>query len=269
MTTMRKASGSLRRNVFSVAALSISIALLGCAAERDDGETLVFAAASLSDVLQEIDGAWRAGGGEAPRFNFAGSNELSRQILAGAPADLFLSADRAQVDRVVEAGLAQADEITELLANELVVIGAEPGPAPFSSARDLLAVERLALADPSGVPAGVYAKKWLENLGLWSELEARVVPALDVRAALQAVASGDVEAGIVYATDANAPGASGRVRVLLRVDSADPAAPPVRYYLCPLRERGGASSELAQFLRGEEASAIFARAGFQPLGAER
>ena len=266
---MRGVCGSPRRDLLSVAALLVSIAILGCAAERDDGQTLVFAAASLSDVLQEVDVAWRAGGGEAPRFNFAGSNELSRQILAGAPADLFLSADRAQVDRVIEAGLALPDEITELLANELVVIGSESGAAQFTTAHDLLDVERLALADPRGVPAGVYAKRWLENLGLWTELEARVVPALDVRAALQAVASGDVEAGIVYATDVNAPGASGRVRVLLRVEATDPAAPPVRYYLCALRARGDSAGELAQFLRGEEASAIFARAGFQPLGAER
>jgi molybdate transport system substrate-binding protein len=269
MTTKRRRCAFRGRVALAAAVLWASIAVFACSAERDDGETLVFAAASLSDVLQEVDSSWRAAGGDPTRFNFAGSNELARQILAGAPADLFLSADRAQVDRLVEAGLALPGEITELLANELVVIGSESGPASFASARDLLAVERLALADPRGVPAGVYAKQWLEKLGLWTELEARVVPALDVRAALQAVASGDVDAGIVYATDVNAPGASGRVRVLLHVESTDPAAPPVRYYLCALRARGDAAGEFAAFLRGEQASAIFARAGFEPLGAER
>jgi molybdate transport system substrate-binding protein len=252
-------------------ALLLVLATFGCGADRgeaDDSETLVFAAASLADVLGEIEQTWRAGGGGRVRFNFAGSNELSRQILGGAPADLFLSADRAQVDRLVEAGVAQPGDVTELLANELVVIGSDWERAPFSGPRDLLAVDRLALADPRAVPAGVYARQWLESVGLWMELEERVVPALDVRAALQAVASGDVEAGIVYATDVNTPGASGRVRVLLRVPQEDPAAPKVRYYLCALRARGENADRFGELLRGEQAAVHFARAGFRPLLAE-
>jgi molybdate transport system substrate-binding protein len=248
----------------------VVLADAGCRSEPAAGEpTLVFAAASLAGVLREVETAWRAGGREALQFNFAGSNELARQIGAGAPAEVFLSADRAQVDRLVEAGLVEEGEVTELLANELVVIGAEAGRPPFASPRDLLAVERLALADPRSVPAGVYAREWLVRIGLWAELEARVVPALDVRAALQAVASGDVEAGIVYATDVDAPGASGKVTVLWRVAADDPAAPRVRYYLCTLQGSDAEAKELAAFLRGEEAAAIFARAGFEPLGAER
>jgi molybdate transport system substrate-binding protein len=243
--------------------------LLGCggSGDSDDGETLVFAAASLADVLVEIERAHATAGGGAVRFNFAGSNELSRQILAGAPAELLIAADRAQVDRLVEAGLLIEGDVTELLANELVVIGA-PGRPPLHGPSELLAVERLALADPRAVPGGIYARQWLENRGLWRELEARVVPALDVRAALQAVAAGDVEAGIVYATDVSAPGASGRVGVLWRVGPDDPAAPRIRYYSCRLGDRSAGARRFDGFLRTAPAAAILTRAGFRPLATE-
>jgi len=235
---------------------------------------LVFGAASLADALEAAGAAWSADHPEAPvAFNFAGSNDLARQIAAGAPADLFVSADRAQLDA---AERVLADRAVPLLANSLVVIvpadrpdvaGQEPPPAAVRSARDLLAFDRIALPDPQAVPAGVYARRWLEQTGVWPALAGRVVPALDVRANLEAVASGSLPVGVVYATDA---ASSERVEVVYRVPgppaSPDGPGPEIVYWAAPIEGadvRGG--ERFLDWLRSPEAGAVFRRFGFEPL----
>jgi len=224
-------------------------------------EVTVFAAASLADVLGEIGKAFAAASGHHVAFNFGGSNDLARQIEAGAPADLFFSADRAQVDRLVEAGLVRPDQRRDVLSNQLVVIVPASSTERLSGPADLAKLPRLALADPEAVPAGVYARTYLESVGLWAALRDRVVPTLDVRAALAAVESENVPAGIVYRTDA---ALSRRVRVAFEVPRA--SGPRIVYVLAPLgaAPRPAARALLAELLSAR-AARVYERHGFVVL----
>ncbi len=224
-------------------------------------EITVFAAASLADALFEIGAAWAAtSAGRPPLFNFGGSSDLARQIRAGAPADVFFSADVAQMEGLEREGLVRRAERVDLLSNTLVVVVPAGSAAQVRKASDLATFRSIALADPQAVPAGVYARTWLERLGLWGELGPRVVPALHVRAALAAVESGNVEAGIVYRTDA---ARSARVRVALQVPSEE--GPAIVYPVAPLgASRGGAA--FVTFLQAPLARETFARHGFLVLG---
>jgi len=225
-------------------------------------ELRVFAAASLADALGEIGRAWQAASGSSASFNFGASSDLSRQIRAGAPADLFVSADAAQMDALEREGLLRADSRGDLLSNTLVVVVPRSSTARVGAARDLLAFRSLALADPQAAPAGVYARAWLERLGVWPELAPRVVPTLHVRAALAAVESENVEAGIVYRTDA---AGSTRARVALEVPGAE--GPRIVYPLAVLaRSTNPDAGSFASHLRSPAARAVFERLGFLWLG---
>lgn len=243
-----------------VSAAVLAAALVGC---TSDDRCLVFAAASLSDALEDVGEAWEAEHPEAPvDFHFAGSNDLARQIASGAPADLFVAADR---ERLASAERVDLDAAVVLLGNELVVVAGR-GERPVSSAADLLAFERLGLADPEAVPAGSYARAWLESEGVWDALRERVVPALDARANLAAVASGGVPVGVVYATDAVSGELAARVTVIFRVPEDE--APPIRYWAAPVDGGCAGAGAFLQFLEGPEAAAIFRRHGFShPLAA--
>lgn len=250
-----------RRALLAGGLAFLGAALPGCRG-AGDGPLLVFAAASLADALEEAGAVWEARYPEAPvAFNLAGSNDLARQIAAGAPADLFVSADR---ERLVASGRADLGAAVALVGNELVVVAPAGSEATVAGARDLLAFERLGLADPEGVPAGAYVRRWLEAEGVWRELRDRVVPALDVRANLAAVASGSVPVGVVYATDA---AGSDRVEVLHRVPR-DPGLEVV-YWAAPIDDAGGGRRAEAErflaFLAGPEAAEVFEGAGFRHL----
>jgi molybdate transport system substrate-binding protein len=245
-------------------ALSLLLALLPAAPvpRTAPPEILVFAAASLSDALTEAGRAWEASGGGRVTFNFAASNDLARQIEAGAPAAVFISANRAQAERLEKSGRVRPGESFALLGNVLVVVVPSAAKTQaLAGARDLLAFERLALADPEAVPAGVYAKGWLTREGVWAQIAPRVIPSLDVRAALAAVAAGNVPAGVVYATDA---ASSKEVRVVYRVPAE--ATPDLRYYAAPVAPGSPAAVAFLNFLKSPKARAIFARYGFTPVG---
>jgi molybdate transport system substrate-binding protein len=225
-------------------------------------ELSVYAAVSLADALAEIGGAWQADSGQRAIFNFAASSDLARQIRAGAPADVFVSADEAQMDALERQGLVRASERHDLLSNALVVVVPERGAARITEPRELLGVRTIALADPQAVPAGIYARAWLERVGLWDRLASRVVPTLHVRAALAAVESGNVEAAVVYRTDA---AGSRRVRVAFEVPPAD--GPPIRYPVAPLAASNRPSAPaFVAYLRSPAARAVFVRHGFVVLG---
>ncbi len=236
-------------------ALLLAFSVPAHAAER----VLVFAAASTTDALQEIGRAFTKEHGHAVEFAFGASSDLARQAVAGAPADVFLSADTAKLEQVQKAGLVQPGSRVDLLSNRLVVVVPVDSKRKVASAAELREVKRLALADPAAVPAGLYAKAWLEKAGLWKELEPRVVPALDVRAALSAVEAGRVDAGVVYATDA---ALSKRVRVVLTIPEAE--GPRIVYPVAALS--GGKASEagraFVRFLQGDTARRSFERHGF-------
>jgi molybdate transport system substrate-binding protein len=231
-------------------------------AERE--EIAVFAAASLADALGEVGKAWTKASGHRAVFNFGASSDLSRQIRAGAPADVFVSADTAQMDALEREGLVRAADRHDLLSNTLVVIVPAGSTAQVKAPVDLSAFKTIALADPQAVPAGVYARAWLERLGLWTELAPHVVPTLHVRAALAAVESQNAEAGIVYRTDA---ASSRRARIAFEVPREQ--GPAIRYPVAPLaRSTQETRGAFVAYLSSPDARAVFTRHGFLVLEGE-
>lgn len=224
-------------------------------------EIRVSAAASLTQAMEKIASLYEAAHGDTLLLNFAGSNVLARQIEAGAPADVFFSADEANMAALLEKKLVDASTITPLLSNSLVVIAPSDSALKIDSAAGLAAtsIRRIALGDPAAVPAGVYARQWLESKGQWQAVAPKVVALANVRAALAAVESGNVEAGIVYKTDA---AISSKVNVLFEVPSAE--APAIRYpvALCREAKQPEAGSRFLAFLKSPEALAVFRDHGF-------
>lgn len=220
----------------------------------------VSAAISLTDALTAVADAYARTGGTV-RFNFGASNVLARQIASGAPVDVFISADEAQMDVVGAAGLLQDGSRVSLLRNQLAVAVPSDRPRTFQSIRDLVdpRYKRIAIGDPAAVPAGVYAKQYLEKEGLWAAVQDRIVPTGSVRAALAAVESGAADAAIVYRTD---------VRVALRATVAwvVPAdrGPRIVYPAAIVKTTAvpGESKRFVDFLLGDAAARIFERFGF-------
>lgn len=224
---------------------------------------LVFAAASLTDALGEIGTAWSSASGDEVAFSFGGSSTLARQIEEGAPADLFVSADAAKVDALAGRGGILAGSRRELLSNRLVIVVAAADGARIASAADLATsrVKLLALAEPQTVPAGIYARAYLERAGLWPQVSRKVVPTDNVRAALAAVEAGNADAAIVYATDARI---SRRVRAAVEISAAD--APRIVYVAAvPAKApHPEAAQRFLEHLASPRAAAVFARYGFLP-----
>lgn len=247
-----------------------ALALLGlammpalAAPQRAEAEQItVFAAASLKTALDEVV---RGYDGEVV-VSYAGTPVLARQIVQGAPADLFLAASPDWMDHVEEAGRVAPGTRHDLLGNRLVLVAhgaGEDNPRELTAGDDIagmLGESRLAMALVEAVPAGVYGKAALESLGLWAGLESRVVQSDNVRTTLKLVALGEAPLGIVYATDARAePG--------VHVAGTFPEAshPPIRYPVAAMAGRGAALA-LLDYLRGDAAARIFGRHGFSVPG---
>jgi molybdate transport system substrate-binding protein len=209
-------------------------------------EVRVFAAASLMDVLQEIGAAYERQTGDRVVFNFAGSSTLERQIEQGAPADVFLSADETKMDALQKQGLIVVSTRSSGLSNMLAIIGAD-----IRTPRDLVG-RRVALAEPMSVPAGIYARKWLTQIGLWKAIEPNVIPTENVRAALAAVESGNADAAIVYRTDVK------KIAYLVR------DGPVISYPFAALThaEQPAAARRFLQFVRAPYAAQSFKAYGF-------
>ncbi len=224
-------------------------------------ELRVYAAVSLREVLEELAPEVERATGARLVFNFGASNDLARQILAADRADLFFSADELWMDKVAEAGLVDLASRRSPLSNRLVVVVPAASEQRIESAADLaaLAVRRLSLAHPEAVPVGRYAKAWLEAQGQWPAVAERVVPALDARAALAAVESGAVEAGVVYRTDA-ARSKGARVAYVVPEEQS----PPISYALAALRSRPNleTSRAVVDWICGPQGAAFFERFGF-------
>ena len=231
-------------------------------------EVLVSAAASLRDALKEFGAGYEKAHPIKLVTNFGSSGDLAKQIDAGAKVDLFLSADEVEVDKLVKKGLVDETTRVVLLSNQLVVIEPldpdhpdqrgfrEPfEPKALADAR----VKRLSLANTESVPAGRYAKAWLEKQELWTPLAERVLPAVDVRAALAAVESGAAQAGIVYRTDA---ALSKKVRLVHAVPLAE--GPKIHYVAVVPKAAPHAAEARALLteLRSKTSSELFERFGF-------
>ncbi len=221
----------------------------------------VLAAASLTDAMKKIAPAYERESGDKLIFSFAGSNALARQIREGAPADVFFSADDAQMDALQKEGLIDAGTRREVLSNTLVIVIGKDSDLAVAAPRDLAqpAIKRLALADPKAVPAGVYAREYLTRLELWKTLVPRIVPTENVRAALAAVESGNVEAGIVYKSDA---GISKAVEIACEVPAEE--GPHIAYPVAVVRDarHPAAAGKFAAYLETEPAREIFREFGF-------
>jgi len=166
-------------------------------------EIQVYAAASLTDAMTEIGVQYQKESGNKLIFNFAASSVLARQIDEGAPADIFFSADEAKMDSLAKKKLIVPETRKSLLSNTLVIVVPEDSKLKISSAKDLVNVKGyIAIAEPKTVPAGIYAKEYLNKIGIWSKIIDHLVPTENVRAALLAVELGNADAGIVYKTDA-------------------------------------------------------------------
>lgn len=232
-------------------------------AQPAPGPITVSAAVSLTEALEEIAKAYAAAGGGRVAFNFAGSNVLARQVVNGAPVDLFISADAAQMQLVERAGHVSRGGVVPLVANELAIVVRHDRGTPPAAPAQVLAdpgVRRIAMGDPEAVPAGVYAKQYLERAGLWKSVEAKLVPFPNVRAALAAVEHGGADAGIVYATEA-------RIRRRVRVAAviSGPDAPAIVYPAAVVATSRGAdaAARFLAFLQTAEATRIFERHGFR------
>lgn len=236
---------------------------LGAVGLAPAAELNVFAAASLADVLRELAPSFQAATGHTLRFNFGASGALARQIKEGAPADVIFSADELRVDQLEKAGLLLAGTRQTLLANTLVIVVAADRGAPITTPADLVqpTVRRVAIGEPATVPAGAYAREYLEKLGLWRPLLGKMVPLDTARAVLAAVEAGNAEAGIVYRTDALS---SKKVRIAVAVPRGE--GPKITYSAAVLKDAKSAEAArgFVVFLAGEEAQKVFAKFGFLP-----
>jgi len=229
-------------------------------------EVLVFAAASLKTALDPIAADWQKSSGKTVTVSYAGSSSLARQIEQGAPADIFISASTDWMDYLQSEQMIRAGTRKDLLGNRLVLIahdrdaaGVELGPE--TDLAGMLGQERLAMALVDSVPAGVYGKAALSNLGLWDSVSAKVAQADNVRAALALVSSGEAPFGIVYASDAVA---DDNVSVVASFPEESHA--PIIYPAAITAS--SAAPDAAAFLEAlssPAATAIFKAQGFLPL----
>jgi molybdate transport system substrate-binding protein len=225
----------------------------------------VFAAVSLTDVMEDAGRTYTARTGRPVRFSFAASSVLARQIESGAPASVFVSADQDWMNYLSGRHLILENTRSNLAANSLVLIapaGSKTmlriGPG-FALSAALGSKGRLATGDPTSVPAGKYARTALTRLGVWPSVAQRLVPADNARTALNFVARGEVPLGIVYATDAQR---DARVRIV----DVFPAGShgPITYPAAATTNSGPEAREFVRFLAGPTGQDIFKSAGFAP-----
>ena len=227
-------------------------------------DVTVMAAASLTDAMRALGQAWAGRGHPTPRFVFAASSALARQIEQGAPADIFASADEPWMDYLQQHDLIVPQSRTSPLGNQLVLIA--PSGSPVSVALvpgvDLLALlgpaGRIATGNPASVPVGSYAQAALKTLGVWDAVAPRLARVENVRAALFLVERGETPLGIVYRTDA---AASKAVQIVGAFP--DGSHPPISYPFA-LTRRGDrpAARDLLAYLTGTEAAPIYRTLGF-------
>lgn len=251
-------------------ALTVSLAALALACggsanpNSSPTEIVVYAATSTRDALLAMESGYERAHGVDLVFNFGSSGDLAKQIVAAAMADVFLSADEGEMDKVAKAELVAADTRRALLSNQLVVIEPADGPSLFTTpfTPSQLAdsrIRHLSLANVETVPAGRYARAWLAQTGTWPDVSGRVLPGVDVRAALAAVESAGAQAGIVYRTDA---ARSKKARVVFAVPIEQ--GPAITYPVAALvgRPTEAEARAFVAYLASPDPGRIFVEFGF-------
>lgn len=254
-------------------ALILSLALVwllgigfAAGAPQSKTEIIVSAAISLKDALDEVDQLYvRANPGAAVSVNYGASGTLQLQIEQGAPVDVFLSAAPKQMDALESKGLLLEGTRKDLLTNEVVLITPRDSKLGIASFQDLARadVKQVALGEPTAVPAGQYAKEVLTKLGIYDAVNSKAVLGKDVRQVLTYVETGNVDAGIVYATDAQS---SSKVRVVARAPAGSHS--PVIYPVAVIKASKNASTakQFEDFLSSSTAAAVFEKYGFGLAG---
>lgn len=232
-------------------------------------ETLhIYAASSMTNAVNALVKAYQAQHDVKLVTVYGGTSSLARQIEAGAPADLFISANDEWANYLVEKSIVTQQQIVPLAANRLVLICPSAQPIDAFDVQNIaawqaaLADSRLAVAQVDAVPAGVYAKQALQYAGVWSQLESesRLAQTNNVRLALALVERGESPLGIVYKTDAML---SDKVSIV--TGFAEQSHQPIRYPLVQLNDKV-ASAELTAYLRSDEAQSILQGFGFESVG---
>ncbi|WP_107837796.1 molybdate ABC transporter substrate-binding protein [Metasolibacillus meyeri] len=252
------------KKFYSIAILLFSILLVGCNSQTANDEAVeltISAAASLQEALEELKTTYTD---EHPNvtitYNFGGSGTLQQQILQGAPADLFFSAAENKFYELVDEELIDQKQGTNLLANELVLVVPTNNDKSIQSFEQLKNAEKIALGTPDNVPAGQYGMEALQNLGLWNELESKIVYTKDVRQVLTYVETENVDAGLVYKTDALI---SDKVEIVATADSETHT--PIIYPVGILKDskQTAAATDFYQFLQSDVAMNVFEKYGFK------
>jgi len=231
------------------------------------GDVEVFAAASLTNALKEIGANYEKAGGDHIVFNFAASNVLEMQIKAGAPADIFFSADEARMNDLETDGLIVKENRKDLLSNSLVIVVPADSTVTLTSAAQLAdpKIQKIALGQPLSVPAGIYARIYLQKIEIWDRVKARIIPTESVRAALAAVETGNVDAGIVYKSDALQ---SNKVKVAYEVPVAE--GPVIAYPVALVQgsKHDAAAKKFLDYLGEGSSLKTFEKYGFITKGSK-
>ena len=258
----------ISRSRFRAALVSLSLMWMApaTAQETPKQELLVFAAASLTNVLGELGNTWNAHSRTPVKLSFAASSVLARQIEAGSKAHVFVSADQEWMDYLSTRQLIAPGTRRDLVGNRLVLIAPADSQirVEIKPGFDLLAAlgkGRLSTADPDTVPAGRYARAALTSLGVWNQVAKRLVRAENVRAALTYVARGESPLGIVYATDAQI---DAKVRVVATFP--DSSHSPITYPAAATAIAGSGAAAFLAFLGSSEAAPVWKKYGFLEPG---
>ena len=255
------------RRIFCLLSAVVCLSLPTLAQQAAAEEPIVvFAAASLKNALDDAAAGFHGDGGPEVKISYGGSLALARQIVSGAPADIFASADEESMNEAAKGAAIQAQSRFDLLGNQLVVVAPKTSaletlpltPEAFTQA---LGAGRLATGEVATVPVGRYAKAALQNLGIWTTVEPHLAMTDNVRAALAFVARGEAPLGIVYATDAVADPA---VKVVAKFPEESHA--PITYpFALTASSHNGAAEKFLAYLKSSAARAIFERQGFKVL----
>ena len=242
--------------------LVLLLALTALNVRAEDPPLTILAASSLTDVLTGVGALYEKQTGEAIRFSFDGSGVLARQIEKGAPADVFISASPEWMDSLAAQQLLDPATRITIASNTLVLVQPAPHDVFVQEPADLLRLNHIALGDPATVPAGRYARQYLEQQGVWTQLQDRLMFASSVRAALALAERGDVGAAFVFATDARTVTSEPGIRTSITVDASQ--HDPIAYEAAVLQSapRRVAALKFFWVLETPEAKALFAKFGF-------
>jgi molybdate transport system substrate-binding protein len=251
-----------------VAALLVGLLLVGDLLPSADGQNrpiVVGAAISLKESFSELGGLYERRTGTKVTFTFGASGELERQIEAGAPVDVFASAAEKEMDELQGKHLIDQASRADFTRNSLVMVVPADSQLSIQSFSDLEkpGVTKIAIGNPKTVPAGQYAQQLLRNMQIWGKIDSRLIVAENVRQVLDYVVRGEVDAGIVYATDVRV--AQGKVSVAARAAEGDYG--PILYPLAVVQDSSSsiAARGFVDLVLSPEGIQILKKYGFQPV----